>query len=52
MTETTTSIYFSQNGDRWQLIRDDVSGQAVVRHQANQSSGGQRTDLGVDEFLS
>jgi hypothetical protein len=52
MTETTTSIYFSQNGDRWQLIRDDVSGRAVVRHQANQSSGGQRTDLGVDEFLS
>ncbi len=52
MAETTQDIYRSQNGDRWQLIRDDVSGRAVVRHQANPSSGGHRTDLDVDDFLS
>jgi hypothetical protein len=52
MATTTLEIYRSQNGDRWQLIRDDVSGRAVVRHAANQSSGGHRTELDVQDFLS
>jgi hypothetical protein len=45
-------IYASQNGDRWWLIRDEVSGRSVVRHEANPSSGGHRTDMEVKEFLS
>jgi hypothetical protein len=52
MTDTKQPIYSSQNGDRWWLIRDDTSGRTVVRHEANQSSGGHRTDFEVEEFLS
>jgi hypothetical protein len=52
MTKTTIDIYRSQNGDRWQFIRDDVSGRYIVRHEANQSSGGHRTDLDAEDFLS
>jgi hypothetical protein len=52
MTKTTTDIYRSQNGDRWQLIRDDVLGRSIVRHEANQSSGGHRTDIDTEDFLS
>jgi len=43
-------IYRSSNGDRWWLI-SDPPGEPIVRHEANQSSGGQITDLGVAEFL-
>jgi hypothetical protein len=52
MSSIKQPIYSSQNGDRWWLIRDDVSGRSVVRHEANQSSGGHRTDMDVGEFLS
>lgn len=45
------TIYTSPNGDCWQLIRDTVTGQAFVRHKANQPSGGHQTDLSVDEFM-
>jgi hypothetical protein len=52
MTDTRQRIYSSQNGDRWWLIRNDATGRNIVRHEANQSSGGHRTDIEVDEFLS
>ncbi len=52
MARTTVDIYRSQNGDVWQLISDDASGQSVVRHQANQPSGGARTEVTAEEFLS
>jgi hypothetical protein len=51
MDDNAIDIYCSQNGDRWKLIRDDVSGRTLVRHEANQSSGGHRTDLEVNDFL-
>jgi hypothetical protein len=44
-------LYRSQNGDTWFLARDPTTGSAFVRHQANASSGGQVTDLEIDEFL-
>jgi len=44
-------VYRSANGDRWMLITDTVSGEKIVRHEANQSSGGHATDMGVQEFL-
>jgi hypothetical protein len=44
-------IYTSSNGDTWHLIRDPQSGSAVVRHQANLSSGGKVTETDVDTFL-
>jgi hypothetical protein len=45
-------FYRSSNGDRWQFIRDTVSGKCLVRHEPNLSSGGRITDTEVDEFLN
>jgi hypothetical protein len=44
-------LYRSQNGDIWFLARDPTTGSAFVRHQANASSGGQVTDVEIDDFL-
>jgi hypothetical protein len=51
MNATSDHIYTSSNGDTWHLIRDPQSGSAVVRHQANLSSGGKVTETDVDTFL-
>jgi hypothetical protein len=45
-------LYRSPNGDTWFLARDPTAGSAFVRHQANAPSGGQGTDVEIDEFLS
>lgn len=52
MSLSIAEIYRSENGDRWQLIRDSGSGRVFVRHEANPSSGGHITDMDVDWFLS
>jgi hypothetical protein len=52
MEQSAEEIYRSSNGDRWTLIRDTTTGHHLVRHEANQSSGGQVTDTDVDAFLS
>ena len=52
MSLLTESIYESSNGDRWTLIRDTESGQMVVRHEANQASGGHTSEVKVEEFLA
>lgn len=52
MSLSVADIYKSENGDRWQLIRDIASGRVFVRHEANPSSGGHVTDMDVDWFLS
>jgi hypothetical protein len=44
-------LYRSPNGDTWFLARDPTTGSVFVRHQANASSGGQVTDVEIDEFL-
>jgi hypothetical protein len=44
-------LYRSPNGDTWFLARDPMTGSAFVRHRANASSGGQVTDVEIDEFL-
>jgi hypothetical protein len=44
-------LYRSQNGDTWFLARDPTTGSAFVRHKVNASSGGQVTDVEIDEFL-
>jgi hypothetical protein len=51
MTILTDDFYRSSNGDRWQLVRDTVSGRRFVRHEPNLASGGQVTDTAVAEFL-
>ena len=45
-------LYRSPNGDTWFLARNPTTGLAVVRHQANASSGGQVTDIEIATFLS
>jgi hypothetical protein len=52
IARTVEDFYRSSNGDRWQLIRDTVSGRAFVRHEPNLASGGRTTDTDVDEFLN
>ena len=49
---TSTDIYRSSNGDRWRLISDSVTGRRLVRHEANLASGGQVTEITVEEFLA
>jgi hypothetical protein len=50
MLVKTQHIYRSANGDRWSLITQAAGGK-IVRHQANQTSGGQITDLAVADFV-
>jgi hypothetical protein len=45
-------LYRSLNGDTWFLARDPATGLAFVRHQANAPSGGQVTDIEIEEFLN
>jgi hypothetical protein len=52
MSVSSTDIYRSSNGDRWRLLRDTDTGEAVVRHEPNQASGGSATDMSVADFLS
>jgi len=51
MSVTAEHIYTSSNGDSWHLIREPQSGRAVVRHEANLSSGGKITETDVATFL-
>lgn len=52
MTTSTATFYSSSNGDRWQLVTDAESGQHMVRHEPNASSGGRASEVEVPEFLS
>ena len=52
MALKTEDFYRSSNGDRWQLMRDTVTGRSFVRHEPNLASGGRTTDTDVDEFLN
>lgn len=44
-------LYASENGDRWSLAREPVTGEVIVRHRANLPSGGQVSDFGLGAFL-
>jgi hypothetical protein len=48
----STKLYTSPNGDTWFLGRDPATGFAFVRHEANNPSGGQLTDIEIGAFLS
>lgn len=52
MSTSIEDIYASSNGDRWQLVRDAESGDVIVRHTANLSSGGRVTEMSPTAFLS
>jgi hypothetical protein len=42
-------LYSSSNDDRWFLVRQN--GNVFIRHAANRSSGGRRTDFQIGPFL-
>lgn len=42
----------SANGDSWSLETDPSTGEAIVLHKANSSSGGHETRRSIDEFLA
>jgi hypothetical protein len=50
MSNHQREIYYSENGDRWFLCRDDDS-RVFVLHQANVSSGGAATKIEMGDFL-
>jgi hypothetical protein len=52
MATETRRLYRSPNGDRWHLARDTASGRVFIRHEANEPSGGQVTDIEIDDFLT
>lgn len=52
MSISIEDIYASSNGDRWQLVRDTTSGDVIVRHIANPSSGGRITEMSPTAFLN
>jgi hypothetical protein len=45
------TLYASENGDRWSLVRDADTERVFVRHRPNLASGGQTSDTDVGEFL-
>lgn len=49
---TRRQFYSSLSGDRWLLGRDAETGRIYVRHEANEPSGGHKTDYSVGAFLS
>ena len=52
MTTETRRLYRSANGDRWHLARETDSGRVFIKHEANDPSGGQVTDIEIGDFLS
>jgi hypothetical protein len=38
--------------DRWQLLRDSETGRQIVRHEPNLASGGQISEIDVEELLA
>ena len=48
---TSRTLYTSENGDLWLLVRDPSTGQPFIRHQANEPSGGTVTDITLPIFL-
>lgn len=46
------TFYSSSNGDRWLLVRNNATGDHLVRHEPNLASGGLFSDTAVPEFLS
>lgn len=49
MTQNSRDIYKNSNGDRWTLVRIDE--RVVVRHRANEPSGGTISDAELLDFL-
>jgi hypothetical protein len=52
VTAVAKEIYSSSNGDRWFLDHDADSGRVYIRHVANAASGGHKTIIEIDAFLS
>lgn len=45
------TLYSSESGDHWSLVRETNTGRVFVRHRPNLASGGQTSDMDIGEFL-
>jgi hypothetical protein len=52
MATETRRLYRSANGDRWHLARETDSGRVFIKHEANEPSGGQVTEIEIGDFLT
>ena len=52
MAIDTRRLYRSANGDKWDLARDTATGRVFIRHEANEPSGGQVTEIEIGDFLT
>ena len=52
VSDASSLIYESSNGDLWSLMKDPATGAAAVMHRPNPQSGGQVSYIEVDRFLS
>jgi hypothetical protein len=50
MTMNARALYTSSSGDSWSLTRNQ-SGDVVVLHQPNKSSGGRPSEIELSNFL-
>ncbi|MFC7051082.1 hypothetical protein ACFQI3_00095 [Hansschlegelia quercus] len=51
MTGSGRNLYISENGDRWDLLRN-ADNEVFVRHTGNVASGGHVSDMGLGVFLT
>ena len=51
MTFFVEEAYSSSNGDRWWMVRDPTAGRIFVRHEPNPASGGNVTEVEIEDFL-
>jgi hypothetical protein len=52
MAVQARQLYRSSNGDRWSLAQRPGDARVYVRHEANLSSGGEKRDIEVGDFLT
>ncbi len=48
-TDEDVVFYRSENGDQWVLVGGTVG--TTIRHEPNMSSGGEKRDVPLEEFL-
>ena len=49
---TQPAFYTSSNGDRWLVVRVGERDAIFVRHEPNQASGGQPSEVDIETFVA
>lgn len=45
-------LYYSPNGDRWLIAREQGDTRVFIRHEPNEASGGRASHIGLGDFLA